>query len=58
MPTTTLETHVRDTLVAGAGLCDEAAVRELVDEAPAAIALLHASSAPRFDPDGRRPARR
>jgi L-aspartate oxidase len=34
------ELHVRDTLVAGAGLCDEAAVRILVDEAPAAVALL------------------
>jgi L-aspartate oxidase len=32
--------HVRDTLVAGAGLCDEAAVRTLVDEAPEAIARL------------------
>ena len=34
------ELHVQDTLVAGAGLCDEAAVRTLVDEAPAAVALL------------------
>ena len=32
------ELHVRDTLVAGAGLCDEEAVRALVDEAPDAIA--------------------
>ncbi|MCA0144067.1 L-aspartate oxidase [Blastococcus sp. LR1] len=32
--------HVRDTLVAGAGLCDADAVRTLVAEAPAAIALL------------------
>ncbi|SOE02329.1 L-aspartate oxidase [Blastococcus haudaquaticus] len=32
--------HVQDTLVAGAGLCDEGAVRTLVDEAPAAIARL------------------
>ncbi|RBY93552.1 L-aspartate oxidase [Blastococcus sp. TF02-8] len=32
--------HLRDTLVAGAGLCDEAAVAALVAEAPAAIALL------------------
>ena len=31
--------HVEDTLVAGAGLCDEEAVRTLVDEAPAAVAL-------------------
>ena len=34
------ELHVQDTLVAGAGLCDEAAVRILVEEAPAAVALL------------------
>src|SRR5688572_4619655 len=34
------ELHVDDTLVAGAGLCDEDAVRTLVEEAPAAIALL------------------
>jgi L-aspartate oxidase len=32
--------HVRDTLVAGAGLCDEGAVRTLVAEAPAAVARL------------------
>ena len=40
------ELHVQDTLVAGAGLCDEAAVRTLVDEAPAAIALLQAARRP------------
>src|SRR3712207_1837146 len=34
------ELHVRDTLAAGAGLCDEEAVRTLVDEAPLAVALL------------------
>src|SRR3712207_9131647 len=34
------ELHVRDTLVAGAGLCDEEAVRVLVAEAPAAITQL------------------
>jgi L-aspartate oxidase len=34
------ELHVRDTLTAGAGLCDEPAVRTLVDEAPAAIETL------------------
>ena len=32
--------HVQDTLTAGAGLCDEAAVAALVAEAPAAIGLL------------------
>ena len=39
-PDDVAELHVQDTLVAGAGLCDEAAVRVLVDEAPAAIAVL------------------
>src|SRR4051812_25052640 len=34
------ELHVQDTLVAGAGLCDEPAVRTLVDEAPIAVAAL------------------
>ena len=32
--------HAIDTLVAGAGLCDEGAVRTLVEEAPAAVARL------------------
>jgi L-aspartate oxidase len=50
------ELHVRDTLLAGAGLCDEAAVRTLVAEAPAAVALLEELGA-RFDLDlGGRPA--
>jgi L-aspartate oxidase len=50
------ETHVQDTLVAGAGLCDEAAVRILVDEAPAAVALLQKLGA-RLDLDAHgRPA--
>jgi L-aspartate oxidase len=34
------ELHVQDTLAAGAGLCDEEAVRTLVAEAPAAVAFL------------------
>jgi L-aspartate oxidase len=34
------ESHVQDTLVAGAGLCDLAAVRHVVEGAPAAIAWL------------------
>lgn len=42
------ELHERDTLVAGAGLCDEAAVRHLVQRAPAAIAWLREMGA-RFD---------
>ena len=46
--------HVADTLVAGAGLCDEDAVRTLVEEAPTAVALLQELGA-RLDPgaDGR-----
>ena len=35
-----LENHVRDTLVAGAGLCDEAAVRFTVERGPACIRWL------------------
>jgi L-aspartate oxidase len=50
------ELHVQDTLVAGAGLCDEDAVRTLVAEAPAAVALLQQLGA-RLDLDARgRPA--
>jgi L-aspartate oxidase len=39
-PNDLIENHVRDTLVAGAGLCDEPRVRELVSEAPNAIRYL------------------
>jgi len=39
-PNDSLENHVADTLAAGAGLCDENAVRTLVDEAPTAIRYL------------------
>src|ERR1044071_3808491 len=35
-----LENHVRDTLVAGAGLCDETAVRFTVENGPACIRWL------------------
>lgn len=42
--------HVSDTLVAGAGLCDPVAVRELVEGAPEAIRRLIALGA-RFDRD-------
>jgi L-aspartate oxidase len=48
-PHDSLENHVRDTLAAGAGLCDEAAVRTLVAEAPAAIRSLMELGAT-FDP--------
>jgi L-aspartate oxidase len=34
------ELHLRDTLIAGAGLCDEAAVRLLVEQAPEAVRWL------------------
>ncbi len=49
-PTDTFEDHVRDTLAAGAGLCDEAVVRELVAEAPTAIRYLMRLGAA-FDPE-------
>jgi len=39
-PDDSLENHVRDTLAAGAGLCDEEAVRFLVTEAPKALRYL------------------
>ena len=39
-PDDLIENHVNDTIAAGAGLCDEAAVRELVTEAPNAIRYL------------------
>ncbi|WP_239092129.1 L-aspartate oxidase [Streptomyces sp. SID14478] len=44
----TPEQHLDDTLVAGVGLCDEAAVRTLVTEGPGAVRRLIASGA-RFD---------
>ena len=37
---TTIELHEEDTLYAGDGLCDRAAVRTLVEEGPAAIEQL------------------
>lgn len=43
--------HMDDTLVAGAGLCDEEAVRTLVTEGPDAVRRLIATGA-RFDTDG------
>lgn len=49
-PADSTEEHVRDTLEAGAGLCDEAAVRTLAAEAPLAIRELIELGA-MFDPD-------
>ena len=48
-PSDSVENHVRDTLAAGAGLCDEAAVRTLVAEAPEAVRYLMRLGAA-FDP--------
>jgi len=45
------ELHERDTLIAGAGLCDPAAVRHLVQRAPDAIDWLIGMGA-QFDTDG------
>jgi L-aspartate oxidase len=49
-PSDTIENHVSDTLAAGAGLCDEAVVRELVREAPKSIRYLMRLGAA-FDPE-------
>ena len=47
------EAHVRDTLVAGAGLCDEAAVRMVIEEGPERVRDLIALGADfDRDPDG------
>lgn len=48
-PADSTENHVRDTLAAGAGLCDETVVRELVSEAPKSIRYLMRLGAA-FDP--------
>ena len=39
-PLDELEAHFQDTLIAGAGLCDEAAVRKLVTEGPERVRQL------------------
>jgi L-aspartate oxidase len=49
-PADSEENHVRDTLAAGAGLCDETVVRTLVEEAPKSIRYLMRLGAA-FDPD-------
>ncbi|NEA03409.1 FAD-binding protein, partial [Streptomyces sp. SID10116] len=46
----TPEEHLDDTLVAGAGLCDEEAVRTLVTEGPGAVRRLIETGA-HFDRD-------
>jgi L-aspartate oxidase len=52
-PGDTPEQHLRDTLVAGAGLCDEEAVRVLVTEGPQAVRhLIALGAAFDRDPDG------
>ncbi len=54
-PTDTIEHHVADTIAAGAGLCDEAVVRELVADAPTSIRYLMRLGAA-FDPPAEGPA--
>ncbi len=49
-PQDDVEAHVADTLVAGDGLCDEAAVRFTVEQGPAAIGWLLSLGVP-FTPD-------
>lgn len=49
-PEDSLEDHIHDTIIAGAGLCDEQAVRELVEAAPTSIRYLMRLGAA-FDPD-------
>ncbi|UDM06007.1 L-aspartate oxidase [Halomonas sp. NyZ770] len=49
-PDDQLEDHVQDTLIAGDGLCDEAAVRFTVDHGPQAIQWLIDNGVP-FTPD-------
>ena len=46
------ESHVDDTLVAGAGLCDEAATRFVVENAPVSIAWLQELGVPFSREDG------
>ena len=41
-----LEAHVQDTLIAGAGLCDETAVRRILEQGPDAIAWLQQHGVP------------
>ncbi|WP_300009758.1 L-aspartate oxidase [Pseudonocardia sp.] len=54
VPGDSVEAHVTDTLEAGGGLCDPAAVTSIIADGPAAVARLRSRGA-RFDPgpDGR-----
>ncbi|WP_043006960.1 L-aspartate oxidase [Comamonas testosteroni] len=53
-PADSLQSHVQDTLIAGAGLCDEAAVRRILEQGPQAIAWLQALGVPfSTDAEGR-----
>ncbi len=56
VPGDSVAAHVEDTLVAGAGLADTAAVREILADGPAAVARLRARGA-RFDGPAERPDR-
>ena len=47
----TFEKHIRDTLVCGAGICDRAAVEQVVTRAPEVIKQLIASSSTKKAPD-------
>jgi L-aspartate oxidase len=49
-PQDSFDSHVQDTLVAGAGLCDAAVTRHVVENGPAMIAWLTAQGVV-FDPD-------
>jgi L-aspartate oxidase len=49
-----VEAHVRDTLIAGAGLCDEAVTRHVVEQGKSAIDWLVAQGVP-FTPDSANP---
>jgi L-aspartate oxidase len=53
-PEDSFEAHVRDTLIAGAGLCDESAVRFVVEHGPDAVRSL-IDLGVRFDPSERAP---
>ncbi len=46
------DAHIADTMVAGAGLCDLAATRRVVENAPAAIAWLQTLGVPFSEEDG------